>query len=99
MFRIEVALRDTNGVVKDTFYRALGEENYRFQHTFESFIYPLENSQNVIPLSESFYVHIPTNNIENLKDINLIFLVQTLDNVKNADRKDIKLKRASESLS
>jgi hypothetical protein len=44
MFRIEVALRDSYGVVYDTFYRAIGEHNYRFHHTFESFIYPLEYS-------------------------------------------------------
>ena len=101
MFRIEVALRDTNGVIKDTFYRAIGEINYRFQHTFESFIYPLENSQKSIPLSESFYVHIPTNSIENLKNINLIFLVQTqtLENVKNSEKKYIDFKKASKSLS
>jgi hypothetical protein len=88
-----------NGVVKDTFYRALGETNYRFQHTFESFIYPLDNAQAKIPLCETFYVRIPTNRIEDLKNINLIFLVQTLENVKNSDKKIIKLKRASESLS
>jgi len=44
VFRIEVALRDSYGVVYDTFYRAIGEHNYRFHHTFESFIYPLEYS-------------------------------------------------------
>jgi hypothetical protein len=44
LFRIEVALRDSNGTVSDALYRAIGEPNYRFNHTFESLIYPLEYS-------------------------------------------------------
>ena len=100
MFRIEVALRDSYGVVYDTFYRAIGEHNYRFHHTFESFIYPLEYStfQTLIPLCESFYVRIPTKSIDNLKKISLIILVQTLENVNSSDKKLIKFKRASENL-
>jgi hypothetical protein len=99
VFRIEVCLHDSNGMVKDTFYRAIGDYNYQFQHTFESFIYPLDNAQALIPMSESFYVRIPTNCTEDLKNINLIFLVQTLENIKNSDEKVIKFKRVSESLS
>ena len=79
VFRIEVALRDTYGVVYDTFYKAIGEHNYRFLHTYESLIYPLDfstlSAPPAVPIFESFYVRIPTKSIENLKKINLVILV------------------------
>ena len=104
VFRIEVALRDSYGVVYDTFYRTIGDTNYRFHQTFESLIQPLEYSPltgntSPVTLNETFYLRIPTKSIDNLKKINLVFMIQTLENINSLlDKKVIKMKRASENL-
>jgi len=81
----------------DFFYRTMGENNYSLTQTFESLIYP--NTEQVTILNETFYIHIPTKYVENLKKIRLIFLIQTLENPTSAiDKKVIKPKRISENL-
>lgn len=50
-------------------------------------------------MNENFYIRIPVESIRSLKEISLIFMIQTLDNIHTVDKKKvIKIKRASESL-
>eukprot|EP00347_Sterkiella_histriomuscorum_P008264 403345746 len=90
IFRIQVALRDNYGVVYDTIYKSMCDNQFEFTQTYESLIY---QNQDDIAMHESFFVRIPTKSLDTLKKLYLIFLVQTL--VNNKDSKGGKIKSSN----
>ena len=90
VYRIEIALRDNFGMVYDTIYKSMSDNQFEFTQTYESLIY---NNSEEIQIHESLFVRIPTKSIDTLQKLYLIFMVQTL--AVNKDSKGNKIKTSN----
>lgn len=71
IMRVEVTLRDNYGMIYDTVYKTISDGVFNFTQTYESLVYPLEQTE--FRMSETFFVRIPTKSLDTLKKIYLIF--------------------------
>lgn len=87
IIRVEVALRDNYGIVYDTIYKTMADNQFNFIQTYETLIYTTEQD---VKMNESFYIRIPTKSLETLSKLYIVFLVQTLLNTKDSRGSKIK---------
>lgn len=89
IIRFEVALKDNYGLVYETVYKTITDNQQQFHSTYESLIHPMESLDTRLT-GEGFFVRIPTKSLDTLKKIYLLFMVQTLVYSKDAKGNKIK---------
>jgi len=73
VFRLELALRDKEGNVYQTFYRTMCDTNFLLTETYESLVYPVGQSET--RFNETLFMRIPTKFIELLKNLNICIML------------------------